>query len=183
MIDARYTKVAIWLHWLIALTIFGLIGAGFLMQQEWMPNRFAIYGVHKSFGMIILALTVLRLLWRLTHRPPALPEQTPSWQRIASRSVHGLFYVLLIAMPLLGWAMTSASTRAPQVEIFGLISIPDLPIAQGQEEAGRWNSYHGIGAKLMIALIVLHVGAAIKHHFVDKDGVLSRMAPWVKRKG
>lgn len=175
-----YTRTAIGLHWIIAITIIGLLVMGHLMQQEWMPNRSSLYGLHKSFGILILVLTVFRIVWRLTHRPPALPDSVPNWQVLASRAVHIGFYVLLIAMPLLGWAMSSASTRAPQVEIFGLFPIPDLPVDQGPGASRQWAQLHGIGAKLMIALLVLHIGAALKHHVVDRDGVLARMWPWAK---
>lgn len=179
----RYTKVAIVLHWTIALMIIGLVLFGLLMTREWVPNRFAMYQWHKSIGITVLVLSVLRLIWRLTHRPPALPPSLPRWQRTASHATHGLFYALMIAMPLLGWAMVSASELPIPTVLYGLIGLPDMPgITESDAVAGRFQLLHEIGAKLFIALIVLHIAAALKHHFKDRDDILSRMAPWVRVK-
>lgn len=179
----RYTKVAIVLHWTIALMIIGLVVFGLLMTREWVPNRFAMYQWHKSIGITVLVLSVLRLIWRLTHRPPALPTALPRWQRTASHATHGLFYALMIAMPLLGWAMVSASELPIPTVLYGLIGLPDMPgITESDAVAGRFQLLHEIGAKLFIALIVLHIAAALKHHFKDRDDILSRMAPWVRVK-
>jgi len=180
---SRYTTVAIVLHWTIALLIIGLIVFGLLMTQEWVPNRFVIYQWHKSIGITVLALSLLRLIWRLTHKPPALPTIMPKWQHFASHATHWLFYGLMIAMPLLGWAMVSASELPIPTVLFGFIPLPDMPgVPEADAVAGRFQLLHEIGAKLFIALIVLHIGAALKHHFKDRDDVLRRMAPWVKAK-
>ncbi|GHA98591.1 hypothetical protein GCM10009069_21890 [Algimonas arctica] len=178
----RYTTVAIVLHWAIALMIIGLILFGLLMTQEWVPNRFAIYQWHKSIGITVLILSALRLMWRLTHRPPALPASMPLWQRNASHATHGLFYALMIVMPLLGWAMVSASELPIPTVLYGLVGLPDMPgVPESEAVEGRFRLLHEIGAKLFIALIVLHVGAALKHHFKDKDDVLRRMIPWLNK--
>lgn len=164
--------------------IIGLVLFGLLMTQEWVPNRFAIYQWHKSIGITVLVLSVIRLIWRLSHRPPALPAALPRWQRTASHATHGLFYALMIAMPLLGWAMVSASELPIPTVLYGLIPLPDMPgVPEADIVAGRFRLLHEIGAKLFIALIILHVGAALKHHFKDRDDVLRRMAPWVKSRG
>lgn len=161
--------------------IIGLVVFGLLMTQEWVPKRFVLYQWHKSIGITVLILSVLRLIWRLTHRPPALPAALPRWQRTASHATHGLFYVLMIIMPLLGWAMVSASELPIPTVLYGLIGLPDMPgISESDTIAGRFRLLHEIGAKLFMVLIVLHVGAALKHHFNDKDDILRRMAPWVK---
>jgi cytochrome b561 len=179
----RYNTVAIVLHWMIALLIIGLIVFGLLMTQEWVPNRFVIYQWHKSIGIAVLVLSVMRLFWRLTHKPPALPTTMPKWQHLASHATHGLFYGLMIVMPLLGWAMVSASELPIPTVLFGLIPLPDMPgVPEADVVASRFRLLHEIGAKLFIALIVLHIGAALKHHFKDRDDVLRRMAPWVKTK-
>lgn len=163
---------------IISLVVFGL-----LMTQEWVPNRFTLYQWHKSVGITVLALSVGRLIWRLTHRPPALPTTLPRWQSMASHATHGLFYILMISMPLLGWAMVSASELPIPTVLYGLIGMPDMPgIPESDVVAGRFRLLHEIGAKLFIALIILHVGAALKHHFKDRDDILRRMAPWVKVK-
>lgn len=180
---SRYNRVAIALHWTIALLIIGLILFGLLMTQEWVPNRFAIYQWHKSVGITVLVLSVMRLIWRLTHKPPTLPATMPKWQHVASNATHWLFYGLMITMPLLGWAMVSASTLPIPTVLFGLVQLPDMPgVPEADAVAGRFRLLHEIGAKLFIALIFLHIGAALKHHFKDRDDVLRRMAPWVKRK-
>jgi len=180
-LSVRYNKGAIVLHWTIALLIIGLILLGLLMTQEWMPNRFAIYQWHKSIGITVLVLSVARLLWRLGHRPPPLPDTLPSWQRTASHLTHGAFYALMFAMPLLGWAMVSASELPIPTVIYGLITLPDMPgVSESKAMAERFKLLHEIGAKLFIGLIFLHVVAALKHHFADRDDVLGRMAPWVK---
>ena len=177
----HYTKVAIVLHWTIALLIIGLIAFGLLMTQEWVPNRFAIYQLHKSIGITVLLLSVVRLAWRLGHKPPALPEAMPGWQHMASTATHWLFYVLMISMPLLGWAMVSASELPIPTVLYGLIPLPEMPgIPESDTVEAQFRLLHEIGAKLFIALIALHIGAALMHHFRDKDGVLRRMAPWVK---
>lgn len=179
--SVRYNKGAIVLHWTIALLIIGLILFGLLMTQEWMPNRFAIYQWHKSIGMTVLVLSLARLLWRLGHRPPPLPDAMLGWQRRASHFTHGAFYVLMFAMPLLGWAMVSASDLPIPTVIYGLMTLPDMPgVSESKAAAERFKFLHEIGAKLFIALIFLHVGAALKHHFADRDDVLKRMAPLVK---
>lgn len=177
----RYTKVAIVLHWTIALLILSLIVFGLLMTQEWVPKRFVLYQWHKSVGVLVLVLSVARLIWRLTHRPPTLPSAMPTWQRSASHATHGLFYALLIVMPILGWAMVTASELPVPTVLFNLIPLPDMPgIPEADAVSARFRLLHEIGAKLFIALIVLHIGAALKHHFKDRDDILRRMVPWLK---
>ena len=180
-LSLRYSKVAIVLHWTIALLIIGLIVFGLLMTQEWMPNRFAIYQWHKSLGITVLVLSVVRLLWRFTHRPPPLPAAMPGWQRLASHVTHWSFYTLMFVMPLLGWAMVSTSELPIPTVLYGLIALPDMPgVPEAKATAERFRMLHEIGAKVFIALIILHIGAALKHHFADRDDVLKRMVPWVK---
>lgn len=180
---ARYSKVAIILHWLIALIIIGLIVFGLLMTNESVPNRFALYQWHKTFGITVLVLSVMRLVWRLSHRPPALPETLPRWQRTASHATHWIFYGLMIGMPFLGWAMVSASSLPVPTLLFGVIPLPDmLGVSESEALYERFRLLHEVGAKLFIALLFLHIGAALKHHFKDRDDVLRRMAPWVKQR-
>lgn len=172
----RYTRVAIVLHWTIAALVIGLIAFGLLMTKEWMPNRFEIYQWHKSFGILVLVLTVVRLVWRLTHRPPPLPDTMPGWQKAASHATHALFYGLLFAMPMIGWAMVSASSLPVPTVLFDLVPLPDmLGVTESEAAYERFRWLHDLGAKLFIALIALHIGAALKHQFVDRDAVLSRM--------
>lgn len=179
----QYDRVAMALHWVIALTIIALLVFGTLMTIEGFPNRFVLYQWHKSFGIVILFLSVFRLIWRLTHRPPPLPDDMKAYEKAGAKLTHIGFYVLMIGMPLLGWAMVSASRFPIPTELFYLIPWPDMPgVPESDAVEGRLKLLHEIGGKLMIALLVLHVGAALKHHFVNKDGVLARMVPGLRRK-
>jgi len=167
----HYSKVAITLHWMIAILILSLIAFGFLMTQEWMPQRFKIYQWHKSFGIVVLLLSVFRLVWRLTHKAPALPDGMKLWEVWVAKLTHIGFYVV------------SASTLPIENKLFYLIPLPDLPgVSASEAMADRLKLLHEIGAKLILLLFVLHVGGALKHHFVAKDGTLARMIPAVARK-
>lgn len=178
----RYSKVAIALHWAIALLILSLIAFGFLMTQDWMPQRFVIYQWHKSFGIVVLLLSAFRLIWRLTHKAPPLPDGMKSWEVFAAKLTHVGFYVLMIGVPLLGWAMVSASRLPIENELFYLIPLPDMPGVPATEAVeARLKSLHEIGAKLILLLFVLHVGGALKHHFIAKDGTLARMIPALRK--
>lgn len=167
---------------MIAILILSLIAFGFLMTQDWMPQRFKIYQWHKSFGIVVLLLSVFRLIWRLTHKPPALPEGMKSWEIIAAKITHIGFYALMIGVPLFGWAMVSASTLPIENKLFYLIPLPDMPgVSASEALEDRLKFFHEIGAKLILLLFVLHVGGALKHHFIAKDGTLSRMIPGLKQ--
>ena len=172
---SRYTRGAIAFHWTLAIALIGLLASGALMTTEGVPNRFDIYPWHKSFGIAVLFLSFGRLYWRLRHRPPPLPADTPAWQKTVSHTTHWLFYILMIGMPLLGWAMVSASPLPIPTVLFDLIPWPHLPLPKGEAEVTFWKTTHEIGGKLFLALLLLHIGAALKHQFVDKDGLLSRM--------
>jgi len=178
----RYTTIAIILHWVIAIMIIGQIAGGWFMHR--LPNsspvKFDMYQVHKSFGITILLLTVLRLGWRLANKPPALPVATPGWEKLAARSTHWLFYALLIATPLAGWAMVSVSPTDIATVYFGVLEWPHLPFFDGGDRAGvedMLKDSHEFLAFSILGLLVLHVGAALKHHFINRDEVLSGMAP------
>jgi cytochrome b561 len=178
----RYSKVAIALHWTIAILIISLLVAGLLMTQEWMPQRFKIYQWHKSFGIVVLLLSVFRLIWRLTHKAPALPEGMKRWEIVSAKITHVGFYALMLGVPLLGWAMISASRLPIENQLFYLIPLPDMPgVSASEAVEDRLKLLHEIGAKLIILLLVLHIGGALKHHFVAKDGTLARMIPALKK--
>ena len=186
----RYTVIAVLLHWIIAILILGQIAGGALMVNlgdNALSLKFQIYQWHKSFGITILVLSLIRLMWRLTHRPPALPDGMSSVERIGARFSHIGFYVLMVTIPLIGWATVSASPYAASVPtyLFGVIPWPHLPFFEGVVDrefvAGRIAEIHKILAFLTLGLFILHVGAALKHHFVNKDGVLARMLPFIDR--
>jgi len=153
------------------------------MTQEWVPHRFKIYQWHKSFGIVVLILSIFRLFWRFTHKAPALPKGMKGWEVAAAKLTHIGFYVLMIGVPLLGWAMISASTLPIENQLFYLIPLPDMPGVSASKTAEmRLKTLHEIGAKLILGLFILHVGAALKHHFVEKDGTLLRMIPSLKQR-
>jgi len=118
-------------------------------------------------------LAIIRLLWRFTHQPPALPDSMPSWQQNASHLAHWSIYLLIFLLPISGWLMSSAS--AYSVSWFNLFVFPDL-VGSDKALAGFFNSAHELLSKLLLVLVLLHVIAALKHHFIDQDGVLGRMA-------
>ncbi|MBI1392259.1 MAG: cytochrome b [Alphaproteobacteria bacterium] len=185
-----YAGVAIALHWIIAAMILGQIAGGFYMHN--LPDgnqKFELYQLHKSTGITILLLSLVRLGWRLTHPAPPLPGGMPDWQRLLARGTHIGFYALMIGVPLGGWAIVSASPLAPSVPtyLFGAIPWPHLPFFDGVEDrkatAEAIAEMHELGAFSILGLFALHVAAALKHHFKDKDGVLARMLPFLKRAG
>jgi cytochrome b561 len=168
----RYTAISIALHWLLGLAIVGSFVVGAYMSDlPVSPTRLKLYNWHKWAGICILALSALRLLWRLTHRPP--PDvPMPSWQQRAAHFTHIALYVLFFAVPLAGWAYSSAAGFP--VVVFGVLPLPDF-VSPDKPLAELLKEVHGALAFTMAALVLAHVGAALKHHFIDRDGLLSRM--------
>lgn len=175
----RYGAVAMALHWLLALGILGLLGFGWYMTGlPFSPQRLKLYNWHKWAGVIVLALSVLRLLWRWWQPPPVLPpsihQAMPGWQRVLHQAtLHG-FYVLFLAVPLLGWAYSSAAGF--QVVLFGVLPLPDF-ISADPAVAEAIKPWHGWMAYTLAVLVLLHVAGALKHHWIDRDGLLTRMLP------
>jgi len=170
----RYTPTAIALHWLLALAILGSFSVGVYMSDlPVSPQRLKLYNWHKWAGVTILALSALRLLWRLTHRPPA-DVPMPVWQQRSAHAVHLLMYLLFFAVPLAGWAYSSA-VGFPVV-VFGVLPLPDF-VSPDKALADAIKPLHKILAFALAALVLAHVGAALKHHLVDRDGLLDRMRP------
>ncbi len=168
----RYTRTAIVLHWLLALMIVGSFGVGLYMADlPFSPSRLKLYNWHKWAGVTILALSAARLLWRLSHRPPAdLPM--PAWQQRAAHAVHLLLYGLFFAVPLAGWAYSSAAGFP--VVWFGVLPLPDfVPVDRALAEAIK--PLHKLLAFALTGTVLLHVAAALKHHFIDRDGTLQRL--------
>lgn len=195
---SRYTPVAIGLHWAIAVAIIAMIPMGWWMSDAIneagnQALAYRVFQIHKSVGFLILALTALRLVWRLTHRTPGMPAEMKTWERFAARATHAAFYGLMLALPLTGWLYVSTgwavATDAPlavATSWFGLFTVPHLPFI-GEAAAGlrRAVAYQAMGAHGLMAwgavvLIALHVGAALKHQFINHDGVLAHMIPVLK---
>jgi cytochrome b561 len=170
----RYTRTAITLHWLLALAIVATFSLGVYMHElPQTPQRDQLYALHKSAGVCILALSALRLLWRLTHRPPA-EVAMPRWQARAARSVHWLMYALFFGVPLSGWAYSSATGHP--VVLFGALPLPDF-VPVGKALASAAKSLHELLGTALGILVIGHVAAALKHHWLDRDGLLARMSP------
>jgi cytochrome b561 len=171
---ARYTLTAVVLHWVLAVALIGSFGFGLYMHElPVSPQRLKLYNYHKWAGICILTLSALRLLWRLTHRPP--PDvPMPGWQQRSAHATHGLLYVLFFAVPLVGWAYSSAAGFP--IVVFGVLPLPDfVPVDKALADAIK--PFHKYLAFALAALVLAHVGAALKHHFVDRDGLLGRMWP------
>jgi cytochrome b561 len=168
----RYHRVAIWFHWSIALLVLANLALG-LLHESLFDGIGWVMPIHKSIGLTVLALTLGRIAWRLTHRPPPHPSTMPAWERAAAGTTHFLFYVLMLALPLSGWAMVSGSAKRRPLEFFGLFDVPYLPV--GPSVGSAAGNAHGLLGWIMLALVLLHVAAALRHHFVLRDGVLGRM--------
>lgn len=177
---ARYSRGAIALHWIIALLIVLNFALAWISEDLPKEDRAALIGNHKAIGITILVLTVVRILWRLRHRAPPLVETLKAWEAALSRVVHVLLYGLMLAIPLAGWAMSSSFSKGGPVDMFGLFGFPALPVGHDNATQGLYHELHEITATLMLVLFIVHVGAALKHHMIDKDATMRRMVPWMK---
>lgn len=171
--ETRYGIIAIALHWLMAILLILLVAEGLYMVEvpisAW---KLQLYGWHKEYGMLVLMLVMFRIVWRIGNLTPLLPESIPDWQKLAAHAVHWAFYFLMFALPITGWLLTSAAGLP--VSFFGLFTVPNIFTANEQwrvifTEIHKWLAYG------LIAVFCAHVGAALKHHFIDKDDILRRM--------
>ncbi|MDL2353427.1 MAG: cytochrome b [Pseudomonadota bacterium] len=176
----RYSRGAVILHWLIALLIIGNVAGAWLSEGMPKPDRAAIMALHKAFGITILLLTLVWIGWRLTHKRPPMVETLKAWEAALARVTHWLFYILMLAMPLTGWAFVSGASQGKPVSMFGLFNIPALPIGFDKATVGTFKDLHGTLGTLIVGLFVLHVLGALKHQFLDRDGTLRRMVPFLK---
>lgn len=177
---ASYTATAIRLHWLMAIGLAGTSALGLYMHElPLSPMKLQFYAWHKWAGVTLFALLLLRLSWRLAHRPPGAPIGMPAWQLLAAEVAHRLLYVLMVAIPLSGWLMSSA--KGYQTVLFGVLPLPDL-LAKDKELGDLLATAHRFLNFAMAGLVLVHVGAAIKHHRIDRDGVMQRMLPFLKNR-
>lgn len=167
----RYTPLARFLHWTIAALILFNLWLGFFRKS--LPPEWQAMPVHKSVGLTVLALTVLRIIWRVTHPAPPLPGALPRWEQAAAQLTHWLFYALMLIVPLTGWIMSSAGDRP--LSWFFLFDVPKFGVEKGGALYGFSHEAHELLPWLWVGLILLHVAAALRHHFVLKDGALRRM--------
>lgn len=177
---ARYTRVAIALHWLIAAAILANLALGtFMTDIDMSPQKLRFYAYHKWLGVSVFALALARIAWRATHPAPPPPAGGRRWEHVAARASHLLLYALTLAVPLSGWLFSSA--KGFQTVWFGVLPIPDL-LGKDALLAELLVVLHGNLNWLMVLLVALHAAAALKHHFLARDDVLARMLPLVRRR-
>lgn len=176
---ARYTGTAISLHWLIAFLILAAFPLGLYMSDLTLsPLKLKLESYHKWIGVTVFLLAAARLAWRATHTPPPLPATMPAWERYAAHGLHHLLYVLLFAIPLSGWLMSSA--KGFQVVYLGVLPLPDL-VGKDKALGNVLREVHELLNFGMLGLVIGHVGAALKHQFIDRDDILARMLPFLNK--
>jgi cytochrome b561 len=174
----RYHPVAVLLHWVLGVALVGIFAVGlYMVDLPFSPQRLRLYSWHKWAGVTVLVLSFLRLFWRLLQRPPALPagieQGMPAWQRTAHQVTHVGLYGLFFAVPLLGWAYSSAAGFP--VVLFGVLPLPDfVPVSEALADVLQL--MHRFAAYGLAALVIMHVAGALKHHFIDRDGLMGRMS-------
>jgi len=177
----RYNTTAISLHWLIAVLLIGLLALGKYMTglEEADPLRYTLTQWHKSFGIAVLLLAVVRVIWRLIHKPPALPANTLTFERIGSHLTHLAMYVLMVVIPVSGWVMVSASPLNIKTVLFGVIPWPHIGFLTEAAYKGviaeRAEHIHDWLGNTLLVLVLMHVAAALLHQFVHKDRLINRM--------
>jgi cytochrome b561 len=184
----RYSAVAIVLHWAIAVLILYNLYLGLQLDDLRGLAKFNTFQLHKSVGLTVLLLSLLRLAWRLTHRPPPLPAQMPRWEKLGAHTAHWLLYALMIGIPLTGWVIVSASPTNIPTLIFKTLPWPHLgfihdmamPVRRALEK--QVGEVHMLLAYGMMILIVGHIAAALKHQFWNRDEVLGHMLPFARSK-
>lgn len=181
----RYTAVAILLHWLIALGILALIVIGLIMTQLQAAigpmETFKLFQLHKSIGITVLLLAVVRILWRFANKPPSLPVHMAKVEKQAAHGLHWLLYVLMFGLPLTGWAVVSASPFNLPTVLYNLVPWPDLPVlphlANKAAVSHLLGWVHAYASWGLIGLLLVHVAAVFRHQIVKRDGTLLRMMP------
>jgi cytochrome b561 len=182
----RYTRVAIILHWVMALGIAALAAMGLAMTHLKLGpmQTFQLYQLHKSIGITVLLAAFLRLAWRLSHRSPALPETMPAFEKAAAAGGHLMLYALMFALPLTGWALVSVSVLNIPTVLYGILPWPDLPLLPSLDDKAPVEDLlklvHAYGAYALIALVAVHTAAALRPHFIIRDDVLRRILPHLR---
>ena len=172
----RYSGITMVLHWAIAALV--IVNWRIAETAEHAPEERAqaIMTNHFSVGVTILVLILLRLAWRLVHRPPPLAAHLQPWERLLAKTTHTLFYVLLIVMPLAGWVAMSSFGRG--VSVWGLFELPPLPVSENMDRGMAIFEIHATAGMVLLILVAIHVLGTLKHTLIDKDGNLFRMLPF-----
>lgn len=174
----RYTSVAIGLHWLMLIALVGAFTMGLYIQElPFSPNKLKLISYHKWAGVTIFAVLLFRIYWRLTHRPPELPTAMPHWQKQVATATHLALYGLMLLIPITGWLMSSA--KGFQTVWFGIVPLPDL-LAKDKELGDLLKQVHMLLNFVLAGTVFAHAGAAFKHHFINRDDVLTRMLPLLR---
>jgi len=187
MKPTRYNDAAVILHWLIALLMIGLLAMGKYMHglDDDSADKYTLVQLHKSFGIVALLLIIVRLVWRTRYTAPAHPLDAPRWEKMAAKYSHIALYLLMLTIPFSGWLMVSASPLNLDTILFGAVEWPHVPgsaALQANNLEDFFHHTHEIAGGILIALLFVHIGAALKHHIVNKDDVLKRMLPdWASR--
>ncbi|TCV89012.1 cytochrome b [Sulfurirhabdus autotrophica] len=177
--STSYTKTAITIHWLVAFLIIGTFPIGMIMSDlPFSPFKLQLISYHKWLGVTIFLLAIARLSWRVTHTPPPLPSTMPTWQKHAANSLHHLIYILLFLIPITGWLMSSA--KGFQTVYLGVFPLPDL-IGKDKALGNLLEEVHQTLNFFFLGVIIVHVGAALKHYFIDRDNILGRMIPFLNK--
>lgn len=181
--ENRFGLIAVSFHWLVALLFFAMVAIGLAMTNLPLthPLTFPLYQLHKSIGATIFVLVALRLAWRLASPVPPLPSEMPVWERRAAQLAHWGLYALLLLLPLVGWVIVSASPLGIPTVLYGVVRLPHIGFiaaSPDKEAIGKVAStVHATLAWSAVGLVTLHAGAALRHHFWLKDGILGRMLP------
>ncbi len=171
--ESQYGSIARSFHWFMALVILGLLGMGFWMEGvSFSPFKLEVYGFHKSFGLLILGLGVMRLMWRFISAPPPALKAHAVWERFLSKTIHIVFYICILGMPLSGWLMSNAGEHP--ASFFGLFEMPQI-VPKDEALAGVFKQLHGLFAYGLLAAVALHIAGALKHHIIERDSTLRRM--------
>ena len=171
--SGRYSLFARSIHWLTAFLVLTMVPAGLIMIRiGGGPLQNQLFDFHRSVGVVLMALTVIRLIYRLSHKPAPLPDDIPVWQRFASSVTHWFLYGFLIVNPFIGWVATSAYGAA--ISVFGIFTMPAI-VAKDRELASQLFTVHEVLGLLFTAAVFMHIAAALYHGVVKRDGVLNRM--------
>jgi len=171
--NERYSLVARSIHWLTVLLVLTMVPAGLVMIRiSGGPLQNQLFDYHRSVGVVLMILTVIRLVYRLTHPPAPLPDEIPVWQQLAAKATHVFLYLFLLVNPFIGWVATSAYGAA--ISVFGLFTMPAI-VAKDRALADQLFEVHLVLGLLFTAAVLLHIAAALYHGIIRRDGVLSRM--------